>query len=92
MSSYKQLSNQGTLLLCAGASESADKRRPVSQQCNQHRTKSPLSATAHSCSPQPEGRAGAGGAGAGGARAGGAFGLQSSSARGLVFNTQPHAS
>lgn len=42
MSSYKQLSNQGTLLLRAGASESADKRRPISQPCNQHRTKSPL--------------------------------------------------
>lgn len=30
MSSYKQLSNQGTLLLGAGASVSCDKRRPIS--------------------------------------------------------------
>lgn len=30
MSSYKQLSNQGTLLLGAGASVSRDKRRPIS--------------------------------------------------------------
>lgn len=49
MSSYKQLSNQGTLLLGTGASVSADKRRPISQPCNQHRTQSPPLplATAH---------------------------------------------
>lgn len=100
MSSYKQLSNQGTLLLCTGASESADKRRPISQSCNQHRTKSPLpplTTAAHHRSPLPEGRAGAGGAEAGGAREGGAAGSQSFSAKGLLFNalvffTQPHAS
>lgn len=46
MSSYKQLSNQGTLLLGAGASVSRDKRRPISAAIStghsRRRRRSPL--------------------------------------------------
>lgn len=45
MSSYKQLSNQGTLLLGAGASKSSDKRRPISAVIS--------TGHSHRCSPLP---------------------------------------
>lgn len=45
MSSYKQLSNQGTLLLGAGASKSSDKRRPISTVIS--------TGHSHRCSPLP---------------------------------------
>ncbi|KAF3692347.1 hypothetical protein EXN66_Car008023 [Channa argus] len=45
MSSYKQLSNQGTLLLGTGASKSSDKRRPISTVIS--------TGHSHRCSPLP---------------------------------------
>lgn len=45
MSSYKQLSNQGSLLLSTGASKSSDKRRPISTVIS--------TGHSHRCSPLP---------------------------------------
>lgn len=89
MSSYKQLSNQGTLLLSSAlelaraltnGGPSASRAISTGQSRRRCRRRSLL----------PEGKAGAGGAGAGAAKAGGAVGSQSFPARGRSFSI--HAS